>query len=93
MKQNVIIEWYIESSVTLWHKDVTIQVMVVGLIPRRGYELLFINIFIIFTLVTRQRGSLSSATQHTMSLKFGGKWGTERLNNRVPLTCDMRYTA
>ena len=43
----------------------------------------FISTF--FALVSRLRAELSSATQHAMPLKFGGKWGTEFLKTRFPL--------
>ena len=35
--------------------------------------------------MSKQRAALSSATQHTLPTEFGGKWGTECLNTRLPL--------
>ena len=35
--------------------------------------------------MSRQSAALSSATQHAMSPKLGGKWGTECLSTRFPL--------
>ena len=44
----------------------------------RGNEILNNKKYFHFvTLVTRQRAALSSITQHTMPLEFGGRWETE----------------
>ena len=72
-----------------WRKDTTTRefatsqsnVTVGGLIPTKGNELLFINIFI---------SSLCTHTKpppfDTQCLeKFGDKWGTECHNTRFPL--------
>ena len=40
---------------------------------------------IFFALDSRQVAALSSVTQHTMILEFGGTWGAECLNTRLPL--------
>ena len=41
--------------------------------------------FHFFALATRQSAALSSATQHAMPSKFGGKWVTDCLNIKLPL--------
>ena len=35
--------------------------------------------------------ALSSATQHAMLPKFGGKWGTKCLNTRMPMVINMLF--
>ena len=59
-----------------------------SLIPTRENEV-FIKMYIFFALVSRQSAALSSATQHTIPKKFGGKWGTEYLNTKFPLLTMM----
>ena len=51
------------------------------------YMFKFIFSFLLrsLVLVLRQSAALSSATQHVMPREFGGKWGSECLNNRLPL--------
>ena len=56
-----------------------------GSIPTRGNDIFTdIDIFDLFTLVSKQGAALSSATQHEMPPEIGGKWGTV-CNTRFPL--------
>ena len=56
------------------------------------YSLTFI--FHFFALVSRQSAALSSASQHAMPQKLGGKWETVCLNtsNNLCLPCCVRDT-
>ena len=55
--------------------------LVVDSNPTRGNENL--NLFV---LVSRQKAALSSVIQHIMPPEFDGKWETECLNTRFPLS-------
>ena len=61
--------------------------LVVGSIPTRGDEIfIYINIFISSVWCRGESAALSSATQHAMPPEIDGKWGTEYLNTRFPLS-------
>ena len=60
------------------------NVTAVGVIPVRGNELLFINIFINLLWYQEKSATLSSATQHAMPLKLGEILVTECLNTTYP---------
>ena len=58
---------------------------VLGSIPTRGIELLFINIVISSLWHQAKSPALRPATQHTMPPKFDGMLGTKCLSTRFPL--------
>ena len=60
--------------------------MVVGSIPTKGTELLFINIFISLLSISRQKARRWVPPFNTQCLeKIGWNWITECLNTRFPL--------
>ena len=65
------------------HKSVTVT-NGCGFDPHSRKRNIYLYLYF-FALVLRKRAVLSSATQHAMPPKIGGKWGTECLNNRFPL--------
>ena len=67
-------------------QSVPVNRLVVDSIPNRGSEIC-IYIYILISLLWRRGKSaaLSSAIQHAMPPQFGGKCGTECLNNKFPL--------
>ena len=46
--------------------------------------------YLIFSFLHSGVEALSSATQHVMPPKFGGKWGGQCLNTRLPLPTLLR---
>ena len=79
-------KYHLEASRGAGAQSVSVNRLVVGVIPTRGDDIyIYIYIFIFSLWCRGESAALSSATQHTMPPEIGGKWGTECLNTKFPL--------
>ena len=87
----------ISSFFTSFNKEaqsVTVKSTGCGFDPHSRKWNIYLYFYFHLALVSRQSAALSSATQHAMPAELGGKWGTECLNTRFPLSaCCVRDTA
>ena len=88
--RNIIIHIYNEIKEA--RRGVDAQSVVVkstgcGFDPHSRKWNIYLNLYFHFFALSlsRQSAAMSSATQHTMPPKFGGKWGTACLNTGFPL--------
>ena len=78
---------YMWSSRGAGAQSVTVKSTGCGFDPHPRKINIYLHLYFHFiALVSRLNAALSSATQHTMPLELGGKWGTECLNARFPLS-------